>query len=192
MYQIEKANKDLKTILSQFKDSYRMICDSSRNSFMKTLSPGAPVPREGLIYGNDCLDEFESMCLGYRDRAKEIFDKLISELKDKVTQAPSSEAVNLISLLGVRKDVTKEEIDNLLEKYGDNPQTWKSLVSIAKENGINTYGENDLEVQLREIEDLSKSIEKTLSSSSAQGGHATDGFLAMLSAQIDNVLPIGE
>ena len=48
----QRINKDLKSLVSQFKDGFRIKCDSSRNAYMKTLSPGAPMPLEGRIYGD--------------------------------------------------------------------------------------------------------------------------------------------
>lgn len=191
MYLDEKANKELKSILSQFVDAYRIVCENSRNAYMKTLAPGAQIPKEGMIYGEDFKDEFDSMCAGYRNKALEIVEKKLSELRDKTTEAPSTEAVNSIALLNMRKDITEDEIDNLLTRYGDNAQVWKTLVSIAKEHDIYTFRElNDLDEKVQTLVDLEKNLEKTLSVMSALAGHATESFMSLIAMDIDKAFPI--
>lgn len=185
----EKTNKELKSIISQFKDSYRIACDSSRNEYMKTLSAGARVPKEGILYGNERRQEFESMCAGYRDKALALLNKVLSDLHDKMTEAPSTDAVNSITLLGLRKNISQSEIENLLERYGDNPQAWNTIVSIARDHNISSFGDHPIEGQISDINDLSRSLERVLSTRSAIDGHATDGFLSMVEMQIDEVFP---
>lgn len=185
----EKTNKELKSIISQFKDSYRIACDSSRNEYMKTLSAGARVPKEGILYGDERRQEFESMCAGYRDKALALLNKVLSDLHDKMTEAPSTDAVNSITLLGLRKNISQSEIENLLERYGDNPQAWNTIVSIARDHNLSYFGNHPIEGQISAINDLSRSLERVLSTRSAIDGHATDGFLSMVEMQIDEVFP---
>lgn len=186
----ERTNKELKSILSQFKDSYRIACDSSRNAYMKTLSAGAQVPKEGMIYGEDRRREFESMCAGYRDKALEILNKVGTELREKATEAPSTEAVNSITLLNMRKNITEDEIDNLLTRYGDNPQAWETIVSIARDHDIHAFNDHPIKRQIEAVDGLARTMERTISAQSANGGHASDGFLAMIEMNIDDVFPI--
>lgn len=192
MTQTEKANKELKSLLSQFKDSYRMACESSRNEYIKTLSPGAPLPKEGIIYGQEKKQEFESMCVGYRDKAREIIAKHLVELKEKATAPPSSDAVNSISMLSMRKNVTSDEINDLLSRYGDNPMCWDTIVSIAKENDIHSFGKHPVKSQIEDLEGLSKTIDKTLSVQSANAGHASDAFVSMMALEVDRSFPVQE
>lgn len=189
MYSNKTVNKELKTIISQFKDSYNMICDSSRAEYMKTLRPGAQIPREGTIYGEESKAEFDSMCSGYREKAREILDGVVSDLKVRLTDAPSAEAVNAISLLNMRKNVTREEVEDLLGRYGDNPQAWRTIASIASEHGVRGIGESATEEQYRDVLGVRNSLERTLYPSSAMAGHAESGYLSMLGAHIDQVFP---
>lgn len=185
----EKVNKELKSIISQFKDSYQIACDSSRNAYMKTLPAGARVPKEGILYGDERRQEFESMCAGYRDKALALLNKVLSDLHDKMTEAPSTDAVNSITLLGLRENISQSEIENLLERYGDNPQAWNTIVSIARDHDIRAFSDHPIEGQISAINDLSRSLERVLSTRSASAGHATDGFLSMVEMQIDEVFP---
>ena len=173
----EKTNKELKSIISQFKDSYRIACDSSRNEYIKTLSAGARVPKEGILYGDERRQEFESMCAGYRDKALALLNKVLSDLHDKMTEAPSTDAVNSITLLGLRKHISQSEIENLLERYGDNPQAWNTIVSIARDHDIHAFNDHPIKRQIEAVDGLARTMERTISAQSANGGHASDGFL---------------
>lgn len=184
----QRINKDLKTITSQFKDAYRISCDSSRNAYMRTLAPGSPVPKEGIIYGDDYRREFESMCAGYQDRAQTILKDALEDLVKIETEAPSTEAVNSITLLKMRDDITEKEIDNLLTKYGDNPQAWRALVSIARDHKIRTFPDHPVYTEIENIENLGANIEKTLTLRSAEQGHA-EGYISFLDAMIDGAFP---
>lgn len=187
MYSNEKANKELKSIISQFKDSYRIACDTSRNAYMKTLSAGAQIPREGFIYGDNFKAEFESMSSGYRDKVREIIGKNLSELREKMTEAPSTEAVNSITLLNMRKDVTENEIENLLSRYGDNHQARNTIVSIARNHGIYNFGDDETTERIADLESLESNLTKSLSASTAN-----DGLFAMMELDIDDVFPVEE
>lgn len=192
MYSNEVVNKELKSLLSQFKDSYKMASESSRNEYMKTLVPGAEIPKTGVIYGDNRVREFESMCDGYRGKMKSIIADVSSDLKDKETEAPSTEAVNSITLLSMRKNVTEDEIDNLLTRYGDNQQAWRTINSIAKDHNIHVFRDHENEGKLSRVNDLEANLDRALSASSAISGHASDGYLSMIAMEIDNVFPVEE
>ena len=186
----ERINKDLKSIMSQFRDSYKSMSDASRLEYIKTLAPGANVPEEGRIYGDDRRAEFESMCQGYRAKVSDFIQGAIKDLKNKVTESPSPDAVNTITLLNLRSDVTPEEIDDLIDRYGDNVQAYKAIVSIANEKKIKGLDViHPIEIEIRDAEDLESAIERSLNIASATSGHTSDAFLDMIDLQIDNAFP---
>lgn len=189
----QRVNKDLKSLTSRFKDGYRITCESSRNAHMRTLSPGSPMPPQGIIYGDNIRKEFESECSGYRVKAREIIDEALQDLKKKETEAPTNEAVNSITLLNLRKEITENEIDDLLTRYGkDNPQAWRAINSIAYDHGIKVFKDHPVYEEIEAVEALGKTLEKTISLSSAESGHASDGYITLVDEQIDNVFPSGE
>ena len=188
----QRINKDLKSLVSQFKDGFRIKCDSSRNAYMKTLSPGAPMPLEGRIYGDGNRQEFESECMGYRNKAREILGDYLGDLKKKATEAPSTDAVNTISLLNMRSNITEREIDDLLTRYGDNPQAWRAINSIAIDHDIRVFKDHPVYEEISTVEDLGASLDKAISLQSAESGHASDGYIALVNAQIDGAFPTGE
>ena len=186
----KNENTQIKGIISQFKDAYRTSCEASRNAYMKTLPSGAPIPKEGVIYGDDYKEEFRSMCCGYRARADEIIDGVIARLKKVMTEAPSSEAVNVVSLLKMRNNLSIEEVRDLLDRYGDNPQTWKAISSIANDHEL-YVGNHPIYEEMKDVEGLKRSIDKTLTplNSNYTNTNTRDGFLSILNMQIDGALP---
>lgn len=190
-FQNERVNKDLKSVMSQFRDAYKSMSDASRLEYIKTLAPGASVPEEGRIYGDDKRAEFESLCQGYRAKVNDIIQGAIKDLKTKVTESPSSDAVNTITLLNLRTDITPEEIEDLISRYGDNVQAYKAITSVAIEKGVKGFDTvHPVEIEIRDAEDLESAIERSLNIASATSGHTSDAFLDMIDLQIDNVFPV--
>ena len=191
-YRASTINKELKELLNTFKDSYRTTCYASRVQYMKTLPAGSQIPKEGVIYGDAEKQQFDLDCKGFRDKANKILSDAHSELKKEATEAPSTEAVNSITLLNMRKDITETDVDDLLTRYGSNPQAWKTIKSIANDHDIRGFRDHPIDEQIQNIEGLANTLNKTLSLASASSGHAGDGFLAMVAGQIDQTFPVDE
>ena len=135
-YQRESANRDLKAILKEYRNGYEIACKTSRAAFMETLNPGTKVPEAGRIYTEASKNAFDGMCAGYREKAKKVFDNLTNSLDTSMLEAPSTDAVNAISLFNMQKNASKGDVDRLLSKYGNNAQAYKTIVSIAHERKI--------------------------------------------------------
>lgn len=188
-YKTREANKALKAILTQYKESYDASCKSSRDAYIQSLPAGSSIPKEGQIYGTAARDEFNSKCWDLRAEAKRILDDLSGELRDRVAEAPSADAVNTLTLLNMRHDVTENEIADLAKRFDNNPQAWKTLRAIAEQNDIHVLSEHPIETALHQIEDIEQTLDSNLNVFSAERGHTSPGFLAMLETQIDNALP---
>ncbi len=188
-YQSKQANKALKAIFNEFMDTYSKICRSSREGYLKTLAPGAEVPKEGMIYGTASRDQFDAEAKKLREKADAIMEEAAAALREKMTAAPSTEAVNTLSALNLRDDTTEDEIDFFLTKYSDNPQVWQTLVSIGRRYGYRDFRNHEVFDQLRKVEDLQRSIDSTLTGANAMSGRVSNGFLSFLELQIDDCFP---
>lgn len=189
---MQNRSKELKSIVSQFADAYKMTCDRSWNDYVKTLTPGTMLPPKGRIYGEDKRAEFESLCQDYRVRVDKVLDEVLVGLNRKMTEAPSTEAVNTITLLNMRQNVDEIEIGNLLTKYGDNPQSWKALVDIASAHNIHVWDAHPVEKQIDGIENLRSSLGRVISRTSAEAGHTSDAYISVVCMDIDNAFTEGE
>lgn len=186
VYTMSQANKELKKIMSDFNNAYKTMCAQSRDDYIKTLNPGAPLPQEGALYTEDMKQKFSDECLKYRHKAHEIIDQHINELKKKATDAPSTEAVNSISLLKLRDSITEKEISEMLERYGDNVQAYRAINSIAYAHDIKSFDDHPISEHLERVEALSSSIDKVIA---PWNKNISDAYIGFVSMDIDSVFP---
>ena len=182
------ANYELKVILDKFARDFSQTAESSRNAFMQSAKGGTMIPAPGRIYGNDYKAQFEERCKEYQAKAADILDGIISDVRAKATEAPSAEAVRIVQMLQLRKVLTTDEVYNLLAVYGSNAQTYKAIASVAAEKDVR-IGPCPLDAELKALEDLKHNLLNTLTLASAEGGHASEGFLGLFkSMYIDAAL----
>ena len=145
--------KQLEQIFKDFVRDYAQYSSVSRDAYMRTLQPGATVPEENQIFG-DMVAEFEAKAAEYRQKADAILDAKIDEVIAEKTASPSNEAVNVITLLDARNNVTEEDIKDVLDTYGDNYQVYRSLQDIAHKIGKDFTNDHPLaekELVLKQI-----------------------------------------
>lgn len=187
----KEANFRLKNLVDTFGQDFETSAEASRVAFMQSARGGDMIPVPGRFYSEEARDQFQERCLGYAAQAQQIIDTMTTTLRTVLAEAPSEEAVRVIQLLMLRKDLTEEEIYNLLEVYGDNAQAYKAIASVAAEKGL-FVTPCPVDQRLKTYADLAASLEKTFTATSAEGGHASDGYLSMLKWMIDNVIPVEE
>ena len=178
------ANYELKVILDKFARDFSQTAESSRNAFMQSAKGGTMIPAPGCIYGNDYKAQFEERCKEYQAKAADILDGIISDVRAKATEAPSAEAVRVVQMLQLRKVLTTDEVYNLLAVYGSNAQAYKAIASVAAEKDVR-IGPCPLDAELKALEDLKHNLLNTLTLASAEGGHASEGFLGLFKSIID-------
>lgn len=179
---------DLKQILKNYAEAYYTACDESRKEVLATLKPGQIAPADGRIHNVEMRSRFALDSIKYAQRAAEIFESMIRDVKKEMAAPPSTEAVNMISMLKMRTHVSAEEYENLIEQYGSNYQTAKAIRSIAAEHGHGIYTSSDLEGKLHDLEQLSSSFQHTLTLASAERGGLSSGSIAFQEMILDDVL----
>lgn len=182
---------ELKAITNRYVDDFNVICERSREERLKTLQPGARVPAQGKLYGDDARNEFKRKADAHRVQAMSIIGNELRALNEKMTAAPSTDAVNTIQLLKMRSNITPEDINVLMMRYGDNSQVRDTLVDIAGQHDIKDYKfeSNPIRVKAEKLKDLNNSINNSLRLESAERGHASAGFVSFLNAAIDDAFP---
>jgi len=178
---------DLKQILKNYAEAYYTACDESRKEVLAQLKPGEKAPEDGRIHNVEMRSRFALDSIKYAQRAAEIFEGMIRDVKKEMAAPPSTEAVNMISMLKMRTNVPAEEYENLIEQYGSNYQTAKAIRSIAAENGYRIYT-SGLEDKLHDLEQLNASFQRTLTLASAERGGLSSGSIAFQELILDDVL----
>lgn len=186
-YESRRINGELKKLVKEFNEGFKTGTERSREAYVRTLAPGATVPAGGKFYDQASRDEFSSKCQGLREKARDILDGQLTEIRKQATAAPSADAVNSIQMLSMRKNITAKEVDDLLQTYGDNPMAYRTITDIAHDHGLYGWDKHPIEDQLEQVEYISRSFESAFTTPSAERGLAGDGFCSMLNAQIDGV-----
>ena len=151
---------NLNHIKDQLKENYKAFAAEYKNdleaSYRKKVAstkPGEPAPGRGLT--DQEVKAFKLRVNAYRKRADAIIANVKDQIAADVTEAPSSEAVNYITLLSHREHISPYEIEFARNSYGRNFACYAALQETAEKNGI--YIENH---PTREALDAIRSFEK--------------------------------
>lgn len=181
-------NAELKKIISDFGETYTRTCEASWKEYVSGMEPGQPAPPKGKIYGDKNRKQFAKDCNEYKSKALAIITGELDKLNAVATAAPNTDAVNAISLFNMRKNVSQEDVETLLDTYGDNIQAFKTIMDISSDKGIRIAAKHPTEEKIDSLNGLKKSIDSTLNLQSAENGHASKGFLSMLGQFVDESL----
>lgn len=184
-------NKELKVIVDNFNKEFGEVSEESRIEYLQQLTPNSNVmsPQKGKIYGDRHRSTFEESCRAKRSAAALLIDKEINILNKKMSEAPTQDAVNSVTMLSMRKNITSEEIQKLLDAYGDNDMTRSTIIDLAKEHNVKDYifDKPSTSERIKDLEGLKRSLNTGMSIQSAeQRGSA---FIDWLKHDIDNVFP---
>lgn len=184
-------NKELKAITREYAKDFKNMCERSKEERIKSLQPGDPLPKSGVLYGDDARERFNAKAAEHRAKALSIVDSELGKIQDKMTAAPSTEAVNTLMLLKMRNKVTPDDLGPIMERYGSNNQVYDTLRDIAAQHNIRDYAfdSNPLRVQAEKLDGLKSSLNNNLRIDRAEKGYASDSFMAFLDAVIDDALP---
>lgn len=130
-FDIRKLQKEIGELQKEFSVAFNKRAEASRVEKLQSLAPGEMVPASGKIYGEDHRKRFEEQAAEIRHKGFDLIDKARSEINRDISAAPSADAVNALSMLALRSDVSQEEIDALLDSYGSNYQTYKAIRDVA-------------------------------------------------------------
>lgn len=186
----ERINSELKKLTAQYCTDYDILRQKSEAKYKNSLRPGAVFhAQQGFYYAED-KEEFEQICKGLREKAHALIDSVALDLMAKNTAAPSTEAVNVVTLLNVRQNVSADEIDQLMTKYGhDCPMVYKALYEKAESLGYHDFKPHPTAEAAENIEQLKSLIDNRLTAYN-EGRMATAA--AALDMTIDAAFPAGE
>ena len=137
-YLKKKTADALKEIIDRHYENYTKAVEASRVEYVKSLPIETTItvrPLYGSFYRQEDHEAFKETCREAQEKAMSAFDGFRSTVKEKMTEAPTEDAVNTIKLLSLRTP-TKEDLENLLDKYGDNYQVYCTIADIAKKNDV--------------------------------------------------------
>lgn len=183
------ANSEIKAILKEFKEKYENARDAAYSAQIAQLPPHERKPaKSAKIVSAPYRAEFQKDCMQLRERARQVFERETRELARKVAAAPSTDAVNAITLAAARSSVTENEIKALLSEYGENVQARNAIVDVARKNRIEGFEPSPQLRQFEEIKNLQKQVESAIEVNGAESRGAA-GLVEFMGMFIDATFP---
>lgn len=184
-------NKELKGIVDEYKNNYEAMRKASETKYKTTLQPGAIFHQKNGFYFEEDRQAFNAVCNRLKVKAHDIITKAELEVMEKNLTAPSTEAVNVVTLLNTRQNVSADEIDQLMTKYGlDCPMVYKALHEKAESLGYHDFKQHPITEQAENIANMSRTIDSAISCASAENSIVTS--TAALNVTIDQAFSIEE
>ncbi len=188
-YESKIANEKIKEQLKRYADSYSRIKEQAKSDYIKSLGPGAIVPKEVALSGT-YAEQFENIIIDVQNKVNDIIEPFMKKLEEKFVEAPSTDEVNMISLLKVRNNLTKDEVFQIADKYGEKPQVYRAIQDIAHDHDIYLI-DHPINQQIEDIKSVLKSV-NGFSVYDAERDHATSGYMSFIGMSVDNAFPIEE
>ena len=187
-----RLNKELKGLMSDYQRSYEILRQKSEDRAKTALRPGQTFHEQKGFYDESSRAEFQDICKGLREKAHALIDGAALEVMAENTKAPSTEAVNVVTLLNARQNVSPEEIDQLMTKYGhDCPMVYKALHEKAESLGYHDFKPHPITEAAESIEALNRVIDRSFDAYNAEQrsmGATTGAF----DVTVDSAFPAGE
>lgn len=119
---------------------------------------------------------------------QEIVSSIENEVSRRKSDAPSTEAVNAITLLNMRDNVTSGDIEAAAARYGDNYTAYKAIQEIGRKHKVWLPEVHEVEA----LEDGLSSVTKVISSMTpdfAENGRWSAGYSSMIDIIFDQAFP---
>lgn len=176
-FDLKKYQNEITELNKEFADRFHKAAESSRREAMEGLKPGDPVPATGRIYGEANRRFFEQEAGKIRSRGYDVIERAKAELQKQITEAPRQDAVNAVAMLAHRTNVTRPEVENLLEVYGDNYQTYQAIKDIAAKHEIYVDA-SGLEKNFSAIDSEARAVSNWTLTQAENGNAASDSAIA--------------
>lgn len=189
-YRAKDLNTRLKKLASDFRSEYDSQRTRSEENFKKILAPGQRFTPQNGFYNEEDRLAFSQAAADYRRKAHDILDDAARELSEAASVAPSTDAVNSILLMQGMKNLSAEEIDSAMNRFGqDCPLAYKRLKEIAMDHGYHDFKDHPLGAQAEAVQILEQNIDRTFSGANAEKGSIV-ALTAGFSAQTDMAFPV--
>lgn len=190
-YKKAEVNKALKGIIAEYQDSYNILRQKSEDKYKTTLQPGAIFHQQNGFYYDEDRQAFQEVCNKLSAKAHGLIDDLAAEVIKQNTTAPTTEAANVVAIINARKEVSADEIDQLMTRYGhDCPMVYKALYEKANSLGYRDFKQHPLVEEAENLAALSKVIDRTFDARTAENSMVAS--TAAFNVTTDAAFPTGE
>ena len=189
-YESKELNRKISEAYKHYAFRFKQIKQAHKDNYIKSLAPGAMIPSDSIILLDGEYKELaEKLCSDTKIKVLEQLTRAKELIADEVTAAPTTDAVNIVSLLNMRTDLNQEELDSIYAKYGDNVQIYKALGDIAHKHDLMVNYDNGVEEQSERIDNLIRNANNINVYEAERNNQVADGFCAMRQMDIDATFP---
>lgn len=189
MVNTKEIKADLSKIYRNYATDYDFISTASFDKYRKDLKPGQIVEEKGRFFFPDDEQRFIELAREHRDKGLEIVNHVRSEIRKAKSEAPSTDAVNYISMLRNQKNITDRDIDAAVERYGNNYTAYRAIRDIAIEWKIYNYGEDPIDKVDRGLDDVEANLNKMGDTFNMQKKGFNSGHCHIFDAMLDMSIP---
>ena len=162
-YFLEYGNKRIKELLDYYGSSYKQLKAAAKEQFIKDMMAegmtGARIP-DDVPLSDELQMQWNDIVESIRSEIKGIISLRYDTINKAITDAPSTDALNSIMLLNMRKNVKEEDITALMERYGKNPQCFYAIRDIAQAHELYWSGSNGIVEQYENLKIFDDNIQK--------------------------------
>lgn len=184
-YFLKYGNLRINELLDYYTGSYKNLKNAAKEQFIKSMMAdgmsGARIP-DDVPLSDEMQQEWNDVVQSIRYEITDIINTRYDTIKKAISDAPSTEAVNTITLLNMRKNVTEEDITALMERYGKNPQCYYALRDIAQSHEVYWQGNNGIVDQFEELKILEENVQKI-----SANNIVSDGLMSIYKQRVDEV-----
>lgn len=182
----KSLNEQLKKIIDDFMKEYERAKENSWSAYVRDLPVNGTVPGRDTIIRAEDRTAFTETCARYYETGENIILKARDIVLEELTKAPTEEAVRTVEMLKLRDNISEAELAALMDKYGDNPQTYNAIRSIALKQKIYIFEENEHEDRLKKIDIVRENLQRFF----VPNGSKTAGVIYIINTLIDEAFPI--
>ena len=139
----KEMKETLSDVLDRAKRYWDFYTEASWKKAVVSLPPGKPVPAKGVFYDDENMDRYNEKIAELRDEARAAVGKYSASISDKISKAPSEDALRAVQMFSLTSGLSAEDytsrINDMMEKYGDNVMTYEALRGMAEANGVRDF-----------------------------------------------------
>lgn len=177
---------ELLELLNSTKEEYDRCCEASRNDVMRGLKPYEQAPVTGKLHTDAARARVEETARTARQKAVELLNGEIEKAQLAIAAAPSTDALNTVSLLSITKSKDVRDYEAAYKAYGSNPQVANALGKIARDNDVNFFVSAPEYDRLEDLQLFRKTVEKALDPFNVANGKLSSGYIAAIGMDMEN------
>ena len=138
MISFVELKRKLREILEEYAEKAEFFKETAKETKLKNLGNYQTVPGDNYLrsFTPEDAAAFEEAIKPLKESGILLVAEYLEKIQKVRTEAPTSEAVNYVSMLKLKKDITEKDISNAVDVYGNNYIVYESIAAIAHDNEI--------------------------------------------------------